>query len=87
MRESIIHAIRTFFQPFVWLFKHTETTMERPAVWCLDATCIAEFPSIDAALREWNEIDDGLFVKIGENEFWVNKDDISVMDEEEFNSL
>lgn len=59
----------------------------RPAVWCLDATCIAEFSSIDVALREWNDIDDGLFVRIGENEFWVNKNDICVMDEEEFNAL
>ena len=59
----------------------------RKALWCLDATAIAEFNSMDEALREWEQLEDEVFITIGDNEFCVQKDNICVMSEEEFNTL
>lgn len=60
---------------------------KRKAVWCLDATAIAEFDSIDEAYREWENLGDEVPISIGDNQFCVQKAHICVMDEEEFNTL
>lgn len=57
------------------------------AVWHLDATAIAEFESIDAAIRALNEEEDEVYVTIGEECLCIKKHNISIMTLREFSSL
>lgn len=59
----------------------------KKAVWHLDATAIAEFESIDAAIRALNEEDNEIFITIGDEHICVEKSNIGIMLESEFNTL
>lgn len=52
-----------------------------PHVWCIEATCIAQFPDGATAIAAYDQIDKVIDVKIGDKTMEVPKEYISVMPE------
>jgi hypothetical protein len=60
-------------------------------LWCLDATCVAEWDSFEEAVRKIDELTDPetktIDMVIGDHHLKVDADLISVMSEEDFDRL